>query len=195
MRKGQLTLRALEVLTELLMFPVEMATGLFLLSERPSIGRAIYLTDQRLSDRDSRKITFANLRQVNDVLYRLRKDGLITGKGDLLPILTSKGKKLMRELKDLIGSLPQPSSYKREKGKELTLVIFDIPEKQKFKRVWLREVLRYLDYKMIQKSVWLGNNKFPAEAVVDLEDLSLSLFVHVFSVNRTGTLTGLLKDF
>lgn len=193
MRRGYLTLQVLEILTEALIFPAEMATGLFLLSERSTVGRAIYLADKRIAERDKRQMAFANLKQVNNVIYRLQKEGLITKRGDLMPILNSKGRKLMRELRGSVGAFPEPNTYNFESGEKLTLIIFDIPEKQKAKRAWLRNVLKYLDYKMIQKSVWLGANKFPAEAVADFEALNLLNCVHIFSIDKSGTLTDKFK--
>ncbi|MBI2635441.1 MAG: CRISPR-associated endonuclease Cas2, partial [Parcubacteria group bacterium] len=70
----------------------------------------------------------------------------------------------------------------------LKVVIFDIPEKQKHKREWLRGQLQDLGFKMIQKSVWMGKRKFPKEFLEDIRDLKLLAYVEIFSVTKTGSM-------
>ena len=65
---------------------------------------------------------------------------------------------------------------------------FDVPEKEKRKRGWLRTVLRRLDFTMIQKSVWVGKSKIPQEFLEDIYRFKMVDFVEIFEVSKTGSL-------
>lgn len=61
-------------------------------------------------------------------------------------------------------------NYSKEKSDKLIIVIFDIPEKERHKRNWLRSVLVSLDFKFLQESVWIGKTKIPEEFLNDLRN-------------------------
>ena len=71
---------------------------------------------------------------------------------------------------------------------KLKIVVFDIPEKEKWKRVWLREVLGLCGFKMLQRSVWAGKNKIPEEFLADLRNFNMLEYIHIFEVSKKGTL-------
>ena len=68
------------------------------------------------------------------------------------------------------------------------LVIFDIPEKERRKRNILRVELVTYDFKMLQKSVWIGATPLPEDFIHKLDKLNLKNKVHIFSVQEYGTL-------
>ena len=78
-------------------------------------------------------------------------------------------------------------SYSKEKG-QFTIVVFDIPEKERSKRAWIREVLKNLDLKMIQKSVWVGKVKIPKQFIDDLDKFNMVDFVEIFEISKAGSL-------
>ena len=78
-----------------------------------------------------------------------------------------------------------------EEKNNLLIVAFDIPEKERRKRDWLRSSLRHLGLKMIQKSVWIGKIKLPDDFIKDIGVLNLAQFVHIFEVGKEGS----LRDF
>ena len=78
--------------------------------------------------------------------------------------------------------------YPKEKGNKVIIVMFDIPEEYTKKRTWLRMVLGNLDFKMAQKSVWIGKTKIPKELIADIMKMKLEGFVEVFEVGSTGNL-------
>ncbi len=78
--------------------------------------------------------------------------------------------------------------YKREPSKSLKIVIFDIPEKERQKRYWLRQVLVNLDFQRLQKSVWIGKNKIPEELIYDLKNFGIFTYVEIFSISEIGTI-------
>lgn len=114
------------------------------------------------------------------ILWRLQRQGLIERKDDKWSI-TNFGKKTIRETKfkqDL--ELPPKDGVVR-------LVIFDIPEQERKKREWLRLELMACDYKLLQKSVWVGYRPLPKIIFEALEYLNLRPHVHVFSIRHGGT--------
>ncbi|OGF64281.1 hypothetical protein A2661_00880 [Candidatus Giovannonibacteria bacterium RIFCSPHIGHO2_01_FULL_45_24] len=70
----------------------------------------------------------------------------------------------------------------------MRLVIFDVPERERKKRLWLRLELLACGYKILQKSVWVGYCPLPQEFFEALEYLDLRRHIHIFSVNSAGTL-------
>jgi len=68
------------------------------------------------------------------------------------------------------------------------IVAFDVPERDRKKRNWLRAALCMLGLKPLQKSVWVGKVMLPQEFFEDLEALGLSDCVQVLGVTVSGTL-------
>ncbi len=123
-----------------------------------------------------------NRRHFKIVLDRLKKDGLIEETaGEWLATGLAKSKMLPK-------FMPVPAAYPREKDVTLKIVVFDVPEKQREKRDWLRDSLRNLGFKMLQKSVWVGKVKLPIEFIKDLRDLRIIGFVDILAVTKTGSL-------
>ena len=101
---------------------------------------------------------------------------------------TGKGlKRLGLVLKSLSLNLPE-KNYKKEKSNDLTLIVFDIPEKFKYKRVWLRKYLRNLGFQMLQRSVWIGKYKIPEDFIHDLRELKILSNTHILKIQKTGSL-------
>jgi hypothetical protein len=83
----------------------------------------------------------------------------------------------------------QPWKYQKETGSGLLIVSFDVPEKEREKRYWLRSALCSLDFKKIQQSVWAGTAKLPEEFITDLKAHKMLSYVHIFSVSQSGTIS------
>ncbi|MFA5870337.1 MAG: hypothetical protein WC842_00375 [Candidatus Paceibacterota bacterium] len=123
------------------------------------------------------KISFYN------VLLSLEKQGLVERK--------SKKWKLSGDGRDSIKEIrkKKPREYLCENQKNYTIVAFDIPEKIKEKRSWIRETLKEMGFSLLQQSVWIGNKKIPKNFIEDLYDLGIFNYVHVFEVTKRGTVT------
>ncbi|MCX8015960.1 MAG: helix-turn-helix transcriptional regulator [Patescibacteria group bacterium] len=124
------------------------------------------------------------------LLNRLEKQGFIIKKKDKtqkknLWLLTPAGRK---KAKMLIAQTNFLFDYPHENDGKLRIIIFDIPEKERFKRNWLRAILTYLDFKMLQKSVWIGTNKIPERFIYDLKKFNVLPYVHIFEVSQSGTI-------
>mgnify|MGYP001617546583 CR=1 FL=1 len=168
-----------------------IAAGVPLDWTRAARRRVLYPTMPIPEDRRSTKNALARQEKhrISSLLSKLKKEGLIDGrKGSRTKewFLTERGRKRLEELSSIF-LLPR-FRYKKEKDDGLNLVIFDIPETHKRKREWLRGSLIALDFKLLQKSVWMGNNKVTEEFIQDIRTLGLLDFIHIFRVKKTGTL-------
>ena len=68
------------------------------------------------------------------------------------------------------------------------IVSFDVPEKEKRKRGWLRSTLKNLGFRMLQKSVWIGKVKIPEAYLEDLKRLRLLSYIEIFAISKRGTI-------
>ncbi len=117
--------------------------------------------------------------------HRLIKEGFIL-KNEKNISLTKKGVAYCRKMSEKI---PTPLT----KG-DYTLIVFDIPQHISQKREWLRREIESFGFMMLQKSVWIGNVILPKKFLEDLRDLKLISYVHIFSVQKTGTLGSKLNE-
>lgn len=132
--------------------------------------------------------------QFYKLVHKLREEGLVIAKGRGRFAATPKGKlHWLRLRKRSAERLPSPAGYgaRREEGK-LKIMIFDIPEREKRKRAWLRDVLRGLGFTMLQKSVWTGTHTIPEDFLEDMANLRLTRYVEIFEISKTGSLEKLV---
>lgn len=117
------------------------------------------------------------------MLSKLKRDGLIEKKAGGW-VVTALGKlKLTSDRKEMPNR-----GYSKEQDNLLKIVIFDVPEKFRSKRAWLRRQLSSLGFKMMQHSVWVGKVKIPHEFINDLRDLEMVNYVDIFEITKTGSL-------
>jgi DNA-binding transcriptional regulator PaaX len=67
-------------------------------------------------------------------------------------------------------------------GNTKVLVLFDIPEKKRKTRNWLRLQLKLWEFEMLQQSVWLGKGPLPKEFTNRLKLLNISECVKIFKI-------------
>lgn len=84
--------------------------------------------------------------------------------------------------------------YQKTPSTEAVIVSYDIPEKERWKRDWMRRNLLNFGFKLVQKSLWHGNYKLPEEFIDDLKTLELIGKVQIFSLGKSGTLKAILVD-
>lgn len=102
--------------------------------------------------------------------------------------LTLKGKEEFEKLKSKIGIILR-KKYLIKKDDKLKIIIFDIPEKEKTKREWLRLNLISLGFTMLQKSVWMGKNKLPQEFFEDLGAIDILPYIYIFHISKEDSET------
>jgi len=160
---------------------------IFTLPYGTSIGKGLKMVEKFYQERESREIDQEERLRFYDLLYHLRKEGLITSakiKGKKIFQLTNKGKEKLEKLR----LRKSASGYEIKTDNLLKIIIFDIPEKQRRMRAWLREALINLEFNMLQKSVWVGKTKIPEEFIHQLKKLNLLPFVEIFEISKTGSL-------
>jgi predicted transcriptional regulator/CRISPR/Cas system-associated endoribonuclease Cas2 len=127
------------------------------------------------------------------MLSKLRKENLIIKDGRGKITITKQGQKFLDR------NTKKPSrhnKYKIEKNLngEIILVVFDIPEKQRLKRDWLRFQLEQFNFKVLQKSVWWGTAGLPKKFIKDLKKYEILDYVHIFSVKKKGTISTVIDN-
>lgn len=109
----------------------------------------------------------------NQNIYRLKKNGYLIQENDNI-IISPK------------GILYQNNQYRYIKNKiekkNKIIFIFDIPETKKKAREWVRNQIKFWDFTMIQKSVWVGHGPLPLEFSNRLKVLEIDKCVRIFNV-------------
>ena len=170
MRRGEITLNILEALGR-----GALATAALCAAFAPAVDRR---TVRRMAaaDRIIRGY-FADERErhrLQSMLSSMRKSGLIRkddATGGAGWSITGKGRakrKLLRQALESPGRGLPPSTYAHEKAENPIIVAFDIPEKRKHQREWLRSVLKNMQFTMVQESMWMGLVSLPASFMEDL---------------------------
>ena len=106
---------------------------------------------------------------VSATLSRLKRSGIVAASGSKKKAIwriTERGKKHFVRIRDKTVSLPPEDGRVR-------LVIFDVPERERNKRDWLRYRLLSCDYTMLQRSVWVGTRPLPVDLRDELETAGL----------------------
>lgn len=122
--------------------------------------------------------------KLSSALNKLKHQGLVVRVGKLRSVkwkITTEGKQYIKNLYLAVPEIPKQDGIMR-------LVIFDIPEKQRYKRDLIRAELVSYNFKMLQKSVWLGTNPLPEDFVDIIDGLDLKNRIHIFSVSQSGTI-------
>ncbi len=120
-----------------------------------------------------------------NTLFRLAENGLIEKSrqgGQLTASITLEGKKLMGRI--------QP-----HKDGVWKIVIFDIPEKQKYVRTVLRAKLKSLHFKKWQNSIWISPFKLDEEIEKELKEIGKKFFVRLIKTTDINEQTDLEKMF
>jgi len=113
-------------------------------------------------------------------LSRLKKRGYVINEKKGIWKITEAGKKYF------LSKLPKlPKSKKKtpERVKSI-IVVFDIPEKKRKMRDWLRAELIGLGFEMLQRSVWFGPAPLPEKFIRTLGDWNIAPHIKFFSAQE-----------
>lgn len=187
--RGKILLKALELLYDGAMTQVDFFAAVLSAGYGASASRIEYEYQNHRRISESKKFRGENIkdrkRRLSIFISKMKHDGLIKELNDNKFIISDMGKGKLGQLKNNLPS----RYYNSEIGKNnLVIISFDVPEKLRRKRDWLREVIRNLGFEMIHKSVWIGKVKIPKEFILDLEDLKILEFVEIFEISKTGSL-------
>ena len=114
----------------------------------------------------------------NNNLYRLKKKGLLNFDSNK-DIIFNKNNLNKHILFSKISEKPA--------GDTKVMVLFDIPERKRKIRNWLRLQLKLWDFEMLQQSVWLGKGPLPKEFNMRLRFLDISECVKTFKIQSVKT--------
>lgn len=128
----------------------------------------------------------------NVVLHRLKKKGFIE-KGlledEICIRLTEKGFQEIqrRQQKEKERRLFNQKKLSEKWDGFWRVVVFDIPEENKRIRNVLRQTLRVLEFKPLQKSVWISKKNYTKQLREWVKELNLSQFVLIFETKDLGS--------
>lgn len=114
---------------------------------------------------------------IRQSIRRLRKHGFVEKKNNKL-LLSIKGRKIVRYV------LTRKKIFDKKWDNKFRVVIFDIPEKMRRDRNWLRQELYVLQYKLLQKSVFIGKYPLPADLIKSIKNKSIGNYVNYLLVEK-----------
>lgn len=132
---------------------------------------------------DSQEYAMPSDQVFRNMLSQLKKRGLIENTNSIWSI-TQKGK-------DFVTTYLYPHAQKRNDylknrhRKKNMIIAFDIPEKYRKKRDWLRIELISLGFVQLQKSVWFGPSPLPNKFMEDLKELNMFAFMKFFEAKES----------
>lgn len=181
-QSGKLSLFILSVLLEAGAITVNAFLNPTYSYERLNYKR---LWDQLEPDTSNPKSKQIKPRSISVALQRLQKQKLVINQNGNWS-LSKEGKKFTRSFFDL--RLKYSKHKLPEKDGVTRIVVFDIPEKERDKRGWIRGELVYQDYKPLQQSVWIGYRPLLPEFIQNIDFMDLGEYVHIFSIKDEGTI-------
>lgn len=158
-----------------------MLEGLFV-PYGQSLGRTIEKT-LRVVEQCPHDFSLRSKASISGTLSRMKRRGIIERKGSKKKTIwriTREGKKHF--LSGVNFKLPPEDGRSR-------LVMFDIPERERNKRDWLRSRLLACEYSPLQRSVWVGKRPLPQELFKELKERKLISCVHVVGLDNTCAIT------
>ena len=126
-------------------------------------------------------------RNFSKLVYQLEKDGLVN-KRDTSVKITKKGMTRRGQLEMRLKTAMPDHTYNSAPSESVTIITYDIPEKMRRERNWLREALAILGLAMVHRSVFVGKKKIPKSFLDNLKALRILEYVHIFEVSKAGSL-------
>lgn len=121
--------------------------------------------------------------QIYSLLNKLKRQGFIAKSGrqrNSLWNITKRGEEKLAKLQEQNTIV---------EGKDVVIITYDVPERERRKRDLLRRELLSMGFKKLQQSVWVGKILVPPEFITDLRREQLLSHTHIFSISKSGTIT------
>ena len=186
--RGKILLKALEIIHDQAMSQVDFFAAVIAAGYGASMSALDYEYDRRQRARNIKNFHGEELKErkkrLKVFIAKMKHDGLIEELENDKVKISTKGKEKIIQLK---GKLPD-RHYQADGRDNAVIISFDIPEKLRRKRDWLREVIRNLGFQMVHQSVWLGKVKIPKDFLEDLANLNILEFIEIFEISKTGSL-------
>ncbi|MCX6705115.1 MAG: hypothetical protein NT162_02145 [Candidatus Woesebacteria bacterium] len=139
-------------------------------------GRSVRQFRSILSERKFNQYKKASIRVA---LSRLRSKGYVDNSVSGWSA-TKKGRKHAKNIR-LFNYIASP--FKGNQSSDV-IISFDIPEKDRFIRHWLRNQVKIFGYKMLQQSLWVGPGPLPPSFLKRLEDLNIRKNIKTFKITK-----------
>ncbi len=154
----------------------------------------------RENDRAEKEEGYRQTRRFYTFVRYLEQDGLVRREiveKKIFVEITPRGKERLKGIKSSKSlSFPTSKYEKKDSSQDsnhvATIITFDIPEKERAKRDWLRYALNNLNCNMIHKSVWMGKQGVPDKFLEDLRDMKMGDYVEIFAITKMGSLKKLM---
>lgn len=108
---------------------------------------------------------------IRQSLWRLRRAGFVEKRNGKF-VLTKSGEKVIK------FAISRKQAVSAKWDKKYRLVIFDIPENKNNARDWLRGELYLLEYKKLQKSVFIGKLPLPEDLIKEIKKKKVGNYVN-----------------
>lgn len=123
-----------------------------------------------------KKLRFKEM-TIRQSLWRLKKQGFVEKKEGKYS-LTQTGRLLMQYV------IKRKRAISEKWDGKFRVVIFDIPEKERKTRNWLRQELYLLKYQKLQESVFIGKHPLPADLIKDIKRYKMGNYVNYLMVDK-----------
>ncbi|MBI5140258.1 MAG: hypothetical protein HZA94_02325 [Candidatus Vogelbacteria bacterium] len=120
------------------------------------------------------------------LLSRLKEQGLVETNiigSDRVWSITKSGLSFMRPKENKINNAGALSVTGNP-----TIISYDIPERMRRERDRIRETLKLMGFEQVHQSVWFGNRKVTKQFLALLRARQIFGYIHIFEINKTGTL-------
>lgn len=186
----ELVLTALQFQTEGLL---EIGNILFVMPAKVRRGLSCLPIDKRRWFEKNWADRYRDRRQFHRTLQYLKRQGLIAKKIKARGsgwTLTQRGIERAQRYQIIRGNpfSKANAGFTKPHGNGITIVAYDIPERERRKRDWVRLCLMEMGCEMIQKSVWVAKGMIDEDFMHALRDRNLMAYVHIFSVTQQGTI-------
>jgi len=136
------------------------------------------------------EIDLIEWRRGSKFMNEMKMNGLVTKnnrkeKGESITsyfVITEEGKRLLEFFRN--KNILRKDYGKPKKINKKIVVAFDIPEKYKDKRNWLRSILKSLEFTQLQKSMWIGSSLLPEDFLKDIRTMGVSQYIKVIEVAK-----------
>ena len=184
--KGEIIYKILTSLEEKAINMIDLMSVIISSGYGASMGKIEYELEKKNKKRINNQVEKEKIRKLKKYLSKLGKDGLISKNSSEKIDLTPKGKRKLNLFKK--SFLFNQVKYKKEKSDYIIMISYDIPIAFNKERGMLRDILRYLGFNLVHKSVWVGKTKLPKEFIVDLEKLGILDYLEILEVTKNGSL-------
>ena len=197
--RGTITLKILQAISKTGMDAIALCESIIVAGYGASYSQIQKVYESKTGNMDRMVMNVPETKHYKQnyqkLLSKLKREGLIAVKTDFKSkhfFITPRGRVKLSALEARWAGRFPPINYRRTRRRHHVIVAFDIPAIESRKRDWLREVLKHLGLKMVQRSVWVGSWELPEEFLEDLRILHIVDCVEIFEVGKSGTLKHLI---